>query len=158
MTPAYSLLKSEFNDFLFAPIGEEKNSAILTVLSALARLGMDPWQESARLAQLSKAMAIQRLTTLIAGLPEGRWASADAGDIAARLVDLLPAKRVFETPARTAASGHPVLASRNLLLLAAAILGGLVVFAIADRVWSAPPAGKPVSSTTSPAVPLKSGL
>jgi hypothetical protein len=50
----YSLLDSEFNDFLFAPIGEEGNEMLLSVLSALARLGVDPWQEAARLSQLPK--------------------------------------------------------------------------------------------------------
>jgi len=93
LPPAFSRLNSEFNDFLFAPIGEEGNDTLLTVLSALARLGIDPWQESARLAQLSTELATQRLTSIIAGLPNGRWAPTDAGAIAARLVNLLPAKR-----------------------------------------------------------------
>src|SRR5271170_4680407 len=91
LPPAFSLLQSEFNDFLYAPIGEESNDSVLTVLSALARLGIDPWQESARLARLSKETATQRLASIIAGLPDGRWAPADAGAIAARLIEFLPA-------------------------------------------------------------------
>ena len=154
MTPAYSLLKSEFNDFLFAPIGEEKNSAILTVLSALARLGMDPWEESARLAQLSKAMATQRLTTIIAGLPEGRWAMADAGTIATRLVDLLPAKHILAAPVRLGSRQPPALAPRNLMLIAAAILGGLVFVTIVTRVATLPSADRPASTLTQPSVPM----
>jgi len=38
-----SLQRSEFDDFLFAPIGDEKNGMLLSVISALARLDLDPW-------------------------------------------------------------------------------------------------------------------
>ena len=154
MTPAYSLLNSEFNDFLFAPIGEEKNSAILTVLSALSRLGMDPWQESARLAKSSKALATQQLTAMIAALPEGRWASADAGTIAARLIELLPAQRVFETPTRIVSGKHMTLPPRNLLLLAAGILIAVVFCTLASRVWTSPVTNSPTSTVASPSAPL----
>ena len=61
-----SRLKSEFDDFLFAPIGEERNGMLLSVLSALARLDVDPWQEAADLARLPRDSATQRLTALIA--------------------------------------------------------------------------------------------
>ena len=46
-------LGSEFDAFLFAPIGEEKNGMLLSVVSALARLNIDPWQEAANLATLA---------------------------------------------------------------------------------------------------------
>ena len=52
LRPEYSLVHSEFNEFLFAFVGEEKSGADLTVLSALARLGLDPWNEAARLSAL----------------------------------------------------------------------------------------------------------
>lgn len=45
----YSLPNSEFNAFVFAPIGEERNGMLLSVMSALARRDIDPWQEAARL-------------------------------------------------------------------------------------------------------------
>jgi len=41
MRPEYSVGHSRYNDFLFAPIGEEKMET-LSVLSALTRLGFDP--------------------------------------------------------------------------------------------------------------------
>src|SRR5579862_5242173 len=110
LPPAFSLLKSEFNDFLFAPIGEEGNHAVLTVLSALARLDIDPWQESALLAQQSKDAATQRLTSIIASLPNGLWAPSDAGTIAARLIALLPTKRAVALPARGPAATRSQLA------------------------------------------------
>ena len=96
--PGYSLLNSEFNDFLFAPIGEERNEMLLSVISALARLGIDPWEEAARLTQLPKELAIQRLASMIEKLPSGRWAPSDSRVIAARLVQLLPLRSNSQTP------------------------------------------------------------
>jgi hypothetical protein len=42
----------------------------LSVLSALARLDVDPWLEAASLAQAPKYVAIERMTLLISRLPE----------------------------------------------------------------------------------------
>jgi hypothetical protein len=80
----------EFDNFLFAPIREDRNGMLLSVLSALARLDIDPWQEAARLTGLSGDRAIQRLASLIAALPEEPATLPDAGTIAARLIALLP--------------------------------------------------------------------
>jgi hypothetical protein len=62
------LLGPEFDDFLFAPLGEEKNGMLLRVVSALARLDLDPWQETTSLARLPKETATERLAALIAAL------------------------------------------------------------------------------------------
>jgi hypothetical protein len=86
----YSLINSEFNAFLFAPVGETANGAELTVLSALTRLDLDPWAEAARLASLSRETATRTLAAVIASLPDGEWRNSDAGTIATRLVTLLP--------------------------------------------------------------------
>ena len=83
-------LGSEFDDFLFAPIRYDGNGMLLSVISALARLDLDPWQEATRLAGLPKEAATQRLTSLIAALPEGLSARLAPGAIAARLIALLP--------------------------------------------------------------------
>ena len=61
--------RSEFDAFLFAHIGEEKNGMLLSVLSALARLDLDPWREAAELARMPRQIARQRLTSLIEALP-----------------------------------------------------------------------------------------
>ncbi|HVA14019.1 MAG TPA: hypothetical protein VNF99_12265 [Stellaceae bacterium] len=110
---------------------------VLTVLSALARLGIDPWQEAARLAQLPPETATQRLTSIVAGLPNGRWAPADAGIIAARLVGLLPAKRAFDLPTRVAASHLAPAKAQIAMLLFVAALGGLTFFAMSGRMFPA---------------------
>jgi len=86
----YSLDHSEFDEFLFAFVGKEKSGLELTVLSALARLGLDPWGEAARLSELSKEAAEGALTTTIAKLPGGDWKVSDSQSIAVRLVNCLP--------------------------------------------------------------------
>ena len=83
-------LGSEFDNFLFAPIREEGNGMLLSVISALARLDLDPWQEATKLAGLPEEAATQRLTSLIAALPEGLSAHLAPGAVAARLIALLP--------------------------------------------------------------------
>jgi hypothetical protein len=93
-------LTSEFDDFLFAPIGEGRNDVPLSVLSALARLGIDPWEEAAELARVSREIATQRLASLIAALPDGPSAHLDSGRIAARLISLLPGQHSSKIPLR----------------------------------------------------------
>jgi hypothetical protein len=87
----YSLGHSEFNGFLYSFVGEEKNGNQVTVLSALTRLGLDPWGEAARLSKLSKEAAISALAAEIANLPEGDWKASESRSIAKRLVARLPA-------------------------------------------------------------------
>ena len=84
-------LGSEFDDFLFAPITEESSGTMLSVISALARLDLDPWQEAKNLAVLPGETATKRLASLLmAALPEGPSARRDPETIAARLTALLP--------------------------------------------------------------------
>lgn len=108
LRPEYSLVHSEFNEFLFALVGEEKSGQPLTVLSALARLGLDPWEEAARLAAMSKDAATSALTSAIADLPEGNWRASDSRSIASRLVDWLPARgrRAGDSP-QSRDGSHP---------------------------------------------------
>ena len=42
----------EFDRFLHATVGEDRNGYAVTVLSTLARLGLDPWNETAELVTL----------------------------------------------------------------------------------------------------------
>jgi hypothetical protein len=85
-----SLLGPEYDDFLYASIDEPRNGKLLSVLSALARLDVDPWREAAKLARLPKEAATQRLAVLIAALPDEPSAHRSAGTTAARLIALLP--------------------------------------------------------------------
>lgn len=69
----------------------------LSVLSAMARLEVDPWQEAAELAGLPGATAIERLASLIALLPDESSTHRDPGTIAARLIALLPRRASSDT-------------------------------------------------------------
>ncbi len=90
LRPAYLSMNVEFDDFLFAPVGEQSNGMPLSVISALTRLDVDPWEKAAQLSDLTVKDAISTLASLIARLPAGRWGSAEAATIATRLVPLLP--------------------------------------------------------------------
>src|SRR5438046_10576901 len=94
----FSLLHSELNDFLFSSIGEEQNGVTLSVVSALTRLGIDPWEEAARLTPLPKARAAETLAKLIARLPIGRTGPLDDLAISRRVVELLPAGKPATSP------------------------------------------------------------
>jgi hypothetical protein len=59
-------------------------------MSALARLGKDPWDEAARWDREPKAHAIDALTVNIIDMPLSPKAIQDARSIAARLILLLP--------------------------------------------------------------------
>lgn len=71
MTPAGSMFgpKSEFDPFLGAPVGQEKSGMFFSVVSALARLDLDPWREAATLTELPTKDAALRLTSLLSSLP-----------------------------------------------------------------------------------------
>src|SRR5208282_1875873 len=102
-------LGSEFDDFLFAPISEDRNGMLLSVLSALARLDIDPWREAAQLAELPEGTATRRLASLIEALPEEPSAHPDPATIAARLIALLPRPASSNIPSRKALLGAGVV-------------------------------------------------
>ncbi len=89
------LIGAEFDKFLCAPIGEDRNGTTLSVLSALARLDVDPWQEAASLARMPREAATERLTALIAALTHEPTADIPAKTIAADLIALLPRTSSF---------------------------------------------------------------
>jgi hypothetical protein len=93
-----SSLGSEFDNFLLAPIGEDNNGMVLSVLSALARLDVDPWEEAATLARLPGNTATRKLALLIAALLDGPSARPNCGTIAARLISLLPRRVGSDVP------------------------------------------------------------
>jgi len=71
--------------------GPEANGSPLTILSALSRLGRDPWAEAAGWTKLPPASIIDRLADCISQMPLRPPALAEARTTAARLILLLPA-------------------------------------------------------------------
>jgi hypothetical protein len=90
MRSGFNMHHSDLQEFLFAPIWIEKNGTPLSILSALARLGMDPWGEAARLANLPRAGAASALATILARLPRNEPELPDYAKLSQHLVQLLP--------------------------------------------------------------------
>src|SRR6202022_2382407 len=88
--PSVSSFTSRHNHFLFAPICEEANGMRLSVLSALARMDVDPWEEATRLAAMPKAIAERALVSTLDRVLGKGWNRSETEVIAARLVQLLP--------------------------------------------------------------------
>jgi hypothetical protein len=100
--PSVSSLSSRYDHFLFAPICEEANGMQPSVLSALARMDVDPWEEATRLAAMPKASAERTLASILDRvLPESRNPPQTEA-IATRLVQLLPQRGHGVTIAPTA--------------------------------------------------------
>lgn len=85
-------LGREFDNFLFAVVGEGKNGGLVSVLSALARLDLDPWKEAKKLAELPQDTATSELVSLIAAQSTGSLVCPEPEITAYRLVALLPRK------------------------------------------------------------------
>jgi hypothetical protein len=86
----FGLKNSHFNAFLFADVGTEQNGCPLTILSILARLGMDPWAQSEKWARMPDIAKIESLTHCIVQMPLCLHDLAEAGVTAGRLLMLLP--------------------------------------------------------------------
>lgn len=65
MSMAFPPLDPEYDAFLYAIICSEKNGMQLTMASAIARSGADPWKEAARISKMPKDMALQVLALLV---------------------------------------------------------------------------------------------
>src|ERR1700692_299312 len=88
--PSISSFTSRYNHFLFAPICEEANGMRLSVLSALARMDVDPWEEATRLAAMPKAIAERTLASTVDRVLGKSRNPSEMEVIVARLVHHLP--------------------------------------------------------------------
>ena len=77
----------------------------LSVLSALVRMNVDPWEEATRLAAMPKAIAERTLVSTLDLVPGRSWNPSEAEVIAARLVQLLPQPSGGATIAPTKTAG-----------------------------------------------------
>lgn len=132
-SPEFGGFPPEFSAFLFAQICEEKSGMPLSVVSALARFGVDPWREAARLAGLPSKAAVEALAAMIARISEGQDLGTDTRKIAQGLIQLLPKPGAVSTPGRGDVGANPKryfgLALWQVCLLAA--LGAIVAYSIA---------------------------
>jgi hypothetical protein len=146
-------LRTDLDDFLFAPIARDANGLPLTVASVLGRLDVDPWAEAAHLADLSREAATEKLIVLLAGVPNGPSPGADTATLAAQLVSLLhpsPKPRISTTApaqARTAVEPQPRRVKLAIYYLLA------LIFMLVGH-WVMTQRGAPTpTGTTQPASP-----
>lgn len=118
---------ARYDDFLFAWVWDEPRGMRLSVVSALARMNLDPWEEAARLAALPAPDAESALVSTLNLLPGHPQTSPETGVLAARLVALLPKARATTT-AKVAAitAGHEQQTSHWLVWLCIAIAMSLL--------------------------------
>lgn len=148
-------LRTDLNDFLFTPIASDSNGMHLTMLSALARAGVDPWVEAAELAALPRESAIQKLVLMLAGVANGPSPGDDTATLAARLVAHLhpaprPASKSMATPVAAARGEQgPLLAFSALpkvVRLSIYSLVGLIFMVMCFRALDSREAAAPTDS------------
>jgi hypothetical protein len=106
-----------FDRFLYASVGEDRNGNVVTVLSTLARLGVDPWDEAADLSDLARADARNRLGALLSRFNDVPALVREHGSMTARLLELLP-KNSGRESVQGAVMSAPAIASRTGPILA----------------------------------------
>jgi hypothetical protein len=113
-----SPIQQQLERFVYADVATEPNGMELSVLSALSRRGLDPWQEAQRLAHLPPSTAADGLAQILRALPVQ---ALDAKATSERLVALLPVQDTVTAP-------RPVPVTRGLTLaMIGAIFGGLLM-------------------------------
>jgi hypothetical protein len=141
---------ASFERFVYADVVEERNGMTLSVLSALSRRGLDPWQEAQRLAELPPAAAIDALAHTLASLPLSLSFPDDARATSQRLVALLPSPAVA-----SASISRPSVTPQMLAIAPRWMMLGMAVAVIAGL--ALPNAGNQKADTVAPASWLASG-
>lgn len=128
--------------FLQESFGVEENGMALSVLSALARLGLDPWAEAGRLAALPKQAAAAAIARHLAlnGDPT----------VATRLAELLPERTATVPPGNRTERLHHAL-RRDIWLWVTLWLAACVFFVtITDPHRPSEPGPAPTASSDGP--------
>jgi hypothetical protein len=91
----------QYTEFLFEPLGDDRNGVPLALASILGRMSLDPWSEAASLAALPADVAARKLASLIEAMPNHSLPRLESNTLAERLIRLLP-RRSNPTNAATA--------------------------------------------------------
>ena len=133
---AKSSLGSEFDAFLFAPLGEDRNGVPLSVISLLARMNLDPWQEAGDLATLPAEAAASRLALSLDSLTDPTLRQVDSRALILKLLALLPQRPPLASrgpgaaiPAVAPASFRARLGAAIVIMSAIALLGSQILAA-----------------------------
>jgi hypothetical protein len=119
-------LTHQFDDFLFARINDASEATPLSVLSMLARLDIDPWEEAAKLARLPHPAAAKRLVDFIVATPGVSSAYLSDSALSDRLIKLLPSPAAAVNLARQETVAR-VLKKPGLFTLGVAIAVALTI-------------------------------
>lgn len=121
----------EFERFLYASVGEDARGSPVTVLSALARLNLDPWAEAADLAALGREGAATRFAKLLSRVRDVPALGQSQEPVGRELLQLLPeraapfAGSAQASGTRTRPTPGAVLAiAAALLVMAQMMFGG----------------------------------
>jgi hypothetical protein len=143
-----------FDRFLQARIGEDRNGTLLTVLSALARLDVDPWEEAEALARLPRVAAARKLDLLLASLPNRPIGDLDSGTDAVRLIALLPERTPADAAQRAGPAGVATVPQSPLLR--SLILYLIVMLLMFTCEWLVTNSKSPTAATGAAAPPASS--
>jgi hypothetical protein len=132
-TPKHLGQDPQYEPFLYAPVGEDLSGASVTVLSMLARLGVDPWGEASALSGLSEGAARQRLELLMGRFHDVSTDVQDRGNLVSGLLAVLPRRG---GPARASSDGAtarlsipPQGSAFYWIVVAALFLGWIAILA-----------------------------
>jgi hypothetical protein len=85
-------LDPRFDRFLYAPLCE-RDEITVSVLSALTRQNIDPWQFADCLTRLPKAQAAKSLACIVEASSGTERSPSEANEIAVRLIEFLPSQK-----------------------------------------------------------------
>lgn len=152
-------LGSEFDNFLFTALGDDRNGLPLSVVSLLARMNLDPWAEAGALAALPAEAAARRLACSLDALTDPLLRHTNSESTIQRLLALLPRPH----PAAAAAQTHSPSADvsvaapsshiRSIVFIAstlALIVGSQLLAAHRHAALQSPGAPGPPSLTAPP--------
>jgi len=158
---ANARLGAEFESFLYAPIGQDNEGMPLSVLSALARRDVDPWEEAAKLTRLPEEKAVTRLVSLLGASPHAPLSGPDSATVARRLIALLPRHREniastlrLNPFAHAAPAGAPASLDKNSPIFSNLLYALTYMILLLFSAWlisSLQPPTAPQSPSTAPA-------
>jgi hypothetical protein len=126
------LSRSELDAFLFAPVVDDANGMTVSVLSMLARAGVDPRSKAAELARMTIGKATDTLTSFIGESLQGLVSRDDTETIAARLAALLPRRANPINPLGQTKTGNTELTQARAVRIAA-----ILVCLLMGAIWAA---------------------
>src|SRR6267154_6482925 len=122
-----SQIDARLENFLFAEIGTGESGTTLTMISALARCGSDPWMEAARLSALPRAGAAEALSLFLGKMPSTWCSVSDHPATTARLLKLLPGTEVRIPAVLSRRRDLRVFLERHLFGIASVLLLAVIV-------------------------------